>query len=198
MVVRTGPETEPAVFRHALASVRAARLRPEVTLDETPGPSRLAAHTAAFLADVVDLAGGPQGGAELASGRLVVLHEPGGHEAWDGEFRLVTYVRAALEPEMVADPLLPGVGWTWLLEALDAHGASYTAPSGTVTRVISESFGSMADEPAAAEIEVRASWTALEPDLGPHAEGWGELLCHVAGLPPLPEGVATLPRARWR
>ena len=135
---------------------------------------------------------------ELASGRLVVLHEPGGHEAWAGEFRLVTYVRAALEPEMVADPLLPSVGWTWLLEALDAHGAAYDSPSGTVTRVISESFGSMADEPAAAEIEVRASWTALEPDLAAHTEGWGELLCHIAGLPPLPEGVAALPAAVGR
>ena len=187
MVVRTGPEGEPPDFRQALLSVRSARLRPEVTLDETPGPSRLASFTAAFLADVcVDTV-------ELASGRLVVLHEPGGHEAWSGEFRLVTYVRAALEPEMVADPLLPSVGWTWLLEALDAHGAAYGSPSGTVTRVISESFGSMADEPAAAEIEVRASWTALEPDLAAHTEGWGELLCHIAGLPPLPEGVAALP-----
>jgi len=187
VAIRTGPEGEPPDFRLALSSVRSARLRPEVTLDETPGPSRLAAYTAAFLADVsVD-------SAELASGRLVVLHEPGGHEAWSGEFRLVTYVRAPLEPEMVADPLLPGVGWTWLLEALDAHGAAYRAPSGTVTRVISESFGSMADDPAAAEIEVRASWTALEPDLAAHTEGWGELLCHIAGLPPLPSGVAALP-----
>jgi len=186
VVVRTGPEGEPPDFRQALASVRSARLRPEVTLDETPGPSRLAAYTAAFLADVcVDTV-------ELASGRLVVLHEPGGHEAWSGEFRLVTYVRAALEPEMVADALLPSVGWTWLLEALDAHGAAYGFPSGTVTRVISESFGSMADEPPAAEIEVRASWTALEPDLAAHTEGWGELLCHIAGLPPLPEGVAAI------
>lgn len=187
MVVRTGPDSEPPDFRRALLSVRSARLRPEVTLDETPGPSRLAAFTAAFLADVsVDAV-------ELASGRLVVLHEPGGHEAWSGEFRLVTYVRAALEPEIVADPLLPTVGWTWLLEALEAHGAAYGSPSGTVTRVISESFGSMADEPAAAEIEVRASWTALDPDLAAHTDGWGELLCHIAGLPPLPDGVAALP-----
>lgn len=187
MAIHGGPEGEPPDFRLALSSVRSARLRPEVTLDETPGPSRLAAYTAAFLADVsVDAE-------ELASGRLVVLHEPGGHEAWSGEFRLVTYVRAPLEPEMVADPLLPSVGWTWLLEALDAHDAAYGSPSGTVTRVISESFGSMSDEPAAAEIEVRASWTALEPDLAAHTEGWGDLLCHIAGLPPLPSGVAALP-----
>jgi hypothetical protein len=89
--------------------------------------------------------------------------------------------------------MLPGVGWTWLLESLDSHGARYAEPSGTVTRVVSESFGSMSGEPSASEIEVRASWTALGPDLGPHTAGWGELLCHISGLPPLPDGVAALP-----
>ena len=45
---------------------------------------------------------------ELGTGRLVLLHDPAGHEAWQGTFRVVTYVRAELEPEMAADPLLPG------------------------------------------------------------------------------------------
>lgn len=186
MGASTGPQGEPVEFRRALATVRAARLRPEVSLDETPGPSRLASYTAAFLADVV------VDGEELASGRLVVLHEPGGHDAWQGTFRLVTYVRAALEPEMVADPMLPNVGWTWLIESLDGRGAGYAAPSGTVTRVASECFGSMAEEPASAELEVRASWTALDEDLGMHVEAWGDLLCQSAGLAPLPDGVAAL------
>lgn len=186
MGATTGPQDEPVEFRRALATVRAARLRPEVSIDETPGPSRLATHTAAFLADVV------VDGEELATGRLVVLHEPAGHDAWQGNFRLVTYVRAALEPEMVADPMLPNVGWTWLIESLDGRGAEYVAPSGTVTRVASECFGSMADEAPTAEIEVRASWTALDEDLGVHVEAWGDLLCQTAGLPPLPEGVAAL------
>ena len=62
---------------------------------------------------------------ELATGRLVLLHDPAGHEAWQGTFRVVTYVRAELEPEMASDPLLPGVGWAWLTEALDGHGAGF-------------------------------------------------------------------------
>lgn len=182
-----GPRREPVEFRRALEAVRGARLRAEVSLDETPGPSRLASFTAAFLADVaVD-------GEELATGRLVLLHEPAGHEAWQGTFRLVTYVRAALEPEMVADPMLPSVGWAWLIESLDGHHAAYGAPSGTITRVASECFGSMADEPQSAEIEVRASWTAHDENLGPHVEAWADLLCQTAGLPPLPDGVAALP-----
>jgi hypothetical protein len=126
------------------------------------------------------------GGSELATGRLVLLHDPAGQATWEGIFRLVTYVRAELEPELITDPLLPSVGWTWLLEALEARGARHLAPSGTVTRVVSESFGALRDRPASAEVEIRASWTPLEPDMGPHLAAWCELLCTLAGLPPRP------------
>ena len=77
--------------------------------------------------------------------------------------------------------------------------------SGTVTRVATESFGGMADESAAAQLEIRASWTPIAPvgadlgpelDLGPHVEAWGELLCTAVGLPPVPDGVAVIPSRR--
>jgi hypothetical protein len=96
---------------------------------------------------------------------------------------------------MVADPLLAAVGWSWLTEALAAHGADYVAPSGTVTKVASESFGAMAEERSTAQVELRASWTPLG-SLTAHVEAWGELLCTASGLPPVPEGVAPLPSRR--
>ncbi len=65
----------------------------------------------------------------------------GRHDAWHGTFRLVTLVRAELEPEMAADPLLPDVCWTWLTGALQARGLTYGEPSGTVTRASSHYFG---------------------------------------------------------
>ena len=100
---------------------------------------------------------------------------------------------------MVTDPLLANVGWSWLVDALANHGAEYSAPSGTVTSVSSESFGGMADEPPRAEIEIRASWTpVLEAEVGlvPHLAAWAELLCTTAGLPPLPAGVVMMPSRR--
>ena len=86
---------------------------------------------------------------------------PAGNAAWQGTFRCVTFARAEVDPEMVTDPLLAQVGWSWLIDALDGHGAEYVAPSGTVTSVSSESFGGMADEAPSAEVEVRASWTPV-------------------------------------
>lgn len=134
------------------------------------------------------------GGDELSSGRFVVLHNPDGHESWQGDFRVVTFARAALDLEMAADPLVTEVGWSWLTECLAAQELTVAAASGTVTRVASESFGAMADRPASAEIEIRASWTPADDSLGPHLLAWGDLLCTAAGLPPLPAGVVPLPR----
>jgi len=189
-------DAAPEGFRRAAESLRCTPVRSEVVLAEAPAPQRLAPYAVAFTADIV------VDGAELATGRLVLLHDPDGHEAWDGTFRLVSYVRAELEPDIVGDPLLPGVGWTWLTEALEARGATYIAPGGTVTRVSSESFGALADHPQSAQIEVRASWTPIvdttTPNLGPHLEAWCELLCTAAGLPPIAPGVVPIPPRRAR
>jgi hypothetical protein len=183
-------EDPPADFVNAVESLRRVRLRPEVQLDEAPAPQRLAPFAVAVTAEVVI------DDDELGNGRFVVLHDPAGHETWNGVFRIVTFVRAPLEIELASDPMVPAVGWSWLNESLTSREAPYTAASGTVTRVASESFGAMSDRPSTAEIEVRASWTALDPDLGPHLEAWGDLLCTAAGLAPLAPGVVALPRPR--
>ena len=187
-----GPGDVPDTFARALEALRSVRLRPEIDLEETPAPQRLAPHAVALSADVL-APGGPDE-AELGTGRFVVLHDPAGHETWQGTFRVVTFVRASLEPELAADPMVAQVGWSWLVEALESRRVLYTAVSGTVTRVVSEPFGSMAQREATAELEIRASWTAADSRLGPHLEAWGELLATVCGLPPLASGVvAALP-----
>lgn len=177
----------PAAFLEAVAALRGARLRPEVVIGDTPAPRRLAAHAFALTATIeVD-------GEELADGRLVLLHEPGGHEAWNGEFRLVSLGRAELEPEMADDPLLSEVGWSWLMDGLEQQGARYTEPSGTVSRCSSQYFGALAERETSTEIEIRASWTPVAASEGggaagfaEHLRAWCELLCLCAGLPPAP------------
>ena len=155
MAARNDVDAPPEEFRRALDQLRAARLRPEIFCEEMPAPQRIAPYSAALTADVTI------GGEEVGGGRLVLLYDPAGNDAWQGNFRCVAYARADIDPEMVTDPLLGAVGWTWLIEALEAHGAEFLAPSGTVTRVASESFGGMDGEPSSAEIEVRASWSPL-------------------------------------
>ncbi|CAN5376967.1 DUF3000 domain-containing protein [soil metagenome] len=180
------PDEAPHEFRTAVASLSAVPVRPEVQLEPIRPPDRLAPWSYALGAEVVC------GGEEVATGRLVLLHDPAGHEAWDGTLRLVGYVTAELDPEMAGDPLLAEVGWSWLVDALEEHGASYTAAGGTVTQTSSTRFGDIAGPSSTVDIELRASWTPLAPDLLPHVRAWIDLLSRAAGLPP--PGVAVLAR----
>ncbi|MDO5535533.1 MAG: DUF3000 domain-containing protein [Propionibacteriaceae bacterium] len=181
------------MFEEASSSLLGMVWRPEVTVEEIPAPQRIAPFAAAIAADV------DSEGVEVGNGRLVLLHDPDGNPAWDGTFRCVTFARAMVEPEMVADPLLTEVGWSWLEDALERRNAAYTAPSGTVTSVASKSFGSMEGDPDKAEVEIRASWTpeiSRGADILTHVEAWQDLLCLVSGLPLLPDGVVAIPLHR--
>jgi hypothetical protein len=177
----------PAAFQRARESLLAAEPRPEIELEDIPAPQRLAPYSAAMGASVY------RDDDELAVGRLILLFDPDGQRGWDGPIRLVAYVRADMEPEITSDPLLGPVAWSWLTEALDAHGAEYTAAGGTVTRAVSEGFGNKADDPVTTELELRASWSPLEEDLSAHVAAWCDMMCLAAGIPPVPSDVAALP-----
>ncbi|WP_020014577.1 DUF3000 domain-containing protein [Promicromonospora sukumoe] len=206
----SGPPTGvPVDFAAALADLRSAALRAEVRLTEIPAPRRVAPFSVALSGDV--LPGAPPGPRSadapdehdhdvdpLATGRFVVLYDPAGQEAWHGTFRVVTLVRATLEPEMAADPLLADVAWSWVGECLETAGLTpgtdTLADGGTVTRVLSQSYGALEGTPGAVDLEIRASWTPVGTRLGTHLRAWAALLTTAAGVPPLPEGVAALTR----
>ena len=185
-------------FERLVDLLRTFTPRAEVALIEVPAPQKLATFAFAFSADVSNglLADEED---EVANGRFVLLHEPGGQATWDGEFRCVTFVSADVDPVMQEDPLLPEVGWSWFLESLERNQCVFNAPSGTVTRVSSASFGKLSPRNDDAEIEIRASWTPIitEPqELIKHIESWCNLISEVAGLPPVPEGVSAISSAR--
>lgn len=188
------PDAGPEPFRTVVASLRAAltaNADPAVELHETAAPSRLAPYAYALTAEVLS------GDEELAAGRFIVLHDPNGQEAWDGETRVVAFATAAVEEEIGRDPLLPEVGWTWLLDALDARGVTYRAEGGTVTSTTSMRFGAMAGEPGTCDLELRCSWTPGDgDDLAAHLAAFCDVLCSMAGLPPAQPGVVRLPLRR--
>jgi hypothetical protein len=187
-------------FNRMIDLVRTFTPRSEIILEEVPAPQKLATYSFAFSADVSN---GLLGDAEdeVASGRFVLLHEPGGQDTWDGEYRCVTVVRADVDSIRQEDPMLPENGWNWFLEALDTAGCELTAPSGTVTRVASSSFGKLSPRSDEAEIEIRASWTPLissPVEIMKHIAGWCNLISEIAALPPIPEGVSAITSAKRR
>lgn len=203
-VVNTSPLNRiPAEFSAVTSVLREARSTNNVSISEIPAPARLAPYSYALGAEVradeTFLQASGETLDELATGRIVVLYDPSSPEEWEGQFRVVSYIRAELEHELGNETLLGHVAWSWLEDAFDANDCEVLAAGGTTTRVLSESFGTLAERPATIDLELRASWTPVidEPDLiGNHFEAWIDLLSTVAGLPPLPEGVSALPGRR--
>jgi hypothetical protein len=208
---RSSPPQDPgsraeAMFAAAAAafmSGRDAQVTRDLQFEDVPAPKRLAPYATAIAATV------QRDDADVAWGRLVLLYDPDGQQGWDGFFRLVAYIRADVEPEIAADPLLGEVGWSWLSEALDSHVPGYAVPSGTVTRVITEGFGAKRDELPLTGFELRASWSPAGPegltgftgsrgpgslgpgqsdldtlDLSAHIAAWCDCLSAAAGLEP--------------
>ncbi len=188
---------DTALFTQALESLRALHLRPELLLEEVPAPTRLSPHAVALSGEVVPTRDPDD--EPVAMGRFVVLFDPSAPEPWEGTWRAVTYAKATMEPEVGGDPLAGEVGWSWLIEALTARDLRWVAEAGTVTAVSSQSFGALREREPTVELEVRASWSPVvtEPSgLAHHLQAWGDLMCILAGLPPLPEGVTALPGIR--
>jgi hypothetical protein len=184
---QTTPEAVPARFTEALESIRAAEFPPQATLEEIPAPARAApfavALEAAFPADA---------DSDAASASFVLLHQPGGHVVWDGDFRIVTVAKAELEAELGSDPFVAEVAWSYLTESLELRSATTTNLAGTVTRTVSESFGALKPRGTAVGVEVRASWTPAGPDISGQLTAWLEFLAKLGGIELLPAGVVQL------
>lgn len=186
------PVQVPPAFAAGVQALTArvgGQARPGLALRLVPAPRKMAPFSVAVAAEV------SRGDLDVASGRLVVLHDPHGQQGWRGDTRVVSLVEAQVEAEMATDPALADVGWSWLLEALEQRGAAHLAAGGTVTRTVSKRFGQLEDPEDATEVEIRASWTVLAQadgalDLERHLLAWCDLLCSTSGLPP--EGVLAL------
>jgi hypothetical protein len=183
--VTTSP-AEPAHFRAAIDAMNTAQVRPEIEVAPIRPPQRLAPHSYALGAEVLhdETAPVPEQSEGDAFGRLILLYDPNGDEAWHGTTRLVAYIQADVDATLASDSLLPEVAWSWLVDALEAHHEPLTALGGTVTSTSSVRFGNIAGPARAHQLEVRASWTPLSDVLGPHVEAFCEVLAYAAGLPP--------------
>ena len=191
----TQSSTSPEVFRRAVDGLSSVSTRTEIALGPIRPPQQLAPFTYALGAEVTSTDDVD------AFGRLILLHDPDGHEAWDGTLRLVAYVQAEVDEALAEDALLPEVAWSWLVDSLAESGAATTALGGTVTATSSMRFGDIAGPRRTHQVELRASWTVLgsgSQDTGPggghdlarHAVAFCSLLAQAAGLPPA--GVSAL------
>lgn len=206
---------EPDAFAQLRAYVSAGGTRTETTVTEIPSPSRMAPFSIALAADVSGVEHGID--SDLGTGRFIALYDPDEPEGWHGAYRIVSFAQAPLEPEIGVDEFVADVTWSWLVDALAAHGAEYDHASGTATKIISRGYGELAAQGDGAQLELRASWTPRVVDLGgaglggaglgraglggagfggvdlvAHVAAWEEIVAMLAGLPPSSDGVTLL------
>ena len=183
------PIALPETFARAVAGLRSARPRPEIVLEEVGAPQRLAPYAFALSATVL------RDDDEVASGRLILLHDPAGHEAWQGTLRLVTYVTAELEVDLAADPLLPGVGWTWLTDALErARGGATGRSAARSPRPCRPGSATWPAHPPPATSRSAPPGRRSTTTWPRTCSAWCALLASTAGLPP--PGVTALAERR--
>lgn len=178
-------------WEEVVASLKSVEVRPEFLLEEVPAPARLAPKSFALGLDVVNA-----DDEDLANGRFVVLHDPAGQETWDGNLRIVTFVRAPIENDVVTDELFDDVAWSWLMDSLNNSIEGFHNISGTVTRTVSKSFAGIENRQRDADVEIRASWTPNSTDIGDQLKVWLSFVEQCAGLAPLPPGVSAISRNR--
>ena len=189
MAARNDVDAPPEEFRKALDQLRAARLRPEIFCEEMPAPQRIAPYSAAMTADVT------VGGEDVGGGRLVLLYDPAGNDAWQGDVP-VRGLRARRHRPRDGDRPAARRGRLDLADR-GAHGARRRVPRPERHR----HPGGVGElrrhgrRPPAPRSRCAPPGRRSGPST-PHVEAWGDLLCTAAGLPPVPAGVVAMPNRR--
>ena len=176
-------------------------MRPEIELGPIRPPQRLAPFSYALGAEVrhPETAIVPERSEGDAFGRLILLHDPEGAEAWDGTMRLVAYIQADLDSSEAVDPLLPEVAWSWLVDALEAQRRARHRPRRHRHRdhvgALRRHLRPAARPPAGAARVVDGDDARTGRRT---SQAFCEVLEHAAGLPPAGRDRPELPHPRLR
>jgi len=183
----------PAQFKAAAMGLTELMLRNELETEQIPAPKEIAPYALAFSAQVPNPADTPM---NRGVGRLVFLHNPEEFDTWGSNMRIIAYGKSPLESDVAMQEDAANYWWEWLMRALDYRGAKYSHEAGTITRMTSTGMGALATDRENTEIEIRASWSPTEDDLGAHLGAWQDLISGMAGYPIGGEGVARIARAQ--
>jgi hypothetical protein len=171
-----------ADFQLAAMSLRQASIREDVNITEIASPDKMAKHSIALAANVGLDAHDSR--SDKGTGRFVLLNSEEPQDGWGGNFRIICFAKSPLETDIGQDEMITDVCWAWLEDSLRSRGAKYTLQAGTITRIISEGYGSISGQSDHAELELRASWSPTDSNFAAHLEAWQDLLCMMSGLPP--------------
>ncbi|MCH4249761.1 MAG: DUF3000 domain-containing protein [Microbacteriaceae bacterium] len=166
-------------FEEACARFESGEGRGDVLVQTVDAPSAIAPHTAAWHAKIQSPSPAP------GQGRLALAFDPDSPESWGGPFRVILFLTVPLDTAVAQDPLLAEVAWSWLTDALGENAPGSHSVAGTISKTFNTGFGALATHREGTVLELRASWTPLEAELGGCRTAWVQALALFAGLPPV-------------
>jgi len=130
-----------ADFQLAVMSLRQATIREGVNITEIPSPDKIAKYSVALAANIgIDA---HENRSDQGTGRFVLLNSDETQEGWGGNYRIICFAKSPLETDIGQDELITDVCWAWLEDALRSRSARYASEAGTITRIISQGYGSI-------------------------------------------------------
>lgn len=179
----------PAQFAAAALSLGQPILRSELNTSQIPAPEKIAPWALAFAAQAPNPADTPM---NRGVGRIVFLYDPEQFDTWGSNMRVIAYGKSPLESDLGIEEDVAHFWWEELVRALKNHNAKYSHEAGTITKMTSTGMGSLSNDPGTSEVEIRASWSPQEDELGPHLAAWQDLIAGMAGFGIDGEGVTRL------
>ena len=186
-------KSAPDQFKLAAMGLKEAMLRSELETNEIPAPPKIAPFALAFSAQVPNPADTPM---NRGVGRLVFLHNPEEFDTWGSNMRVIAYGKSPLENDLGMQEDAANYWWEWLMRALEFRGAKFSHEAGTITKMSSTGMGALATDKDHSEVEMRASWSPQEDNLGPHFAAWQDLIAGMAGFEIGGEGVVRFAKAQ--
>jgi len=181
----------PAEFATAALGLAEPFFRGEIKTTQIPAPKGIAPTALAFAAEVPNKADTAD---NRGVGRIVFIHDPEQFAIWGSNFRVIAYGKSPVETDTHRDEDPAFYYWNLLIRALEKHNVKYLNEAGTVTKMTSTGMGSLSNEAAHSEVELRASWSPTEADFGNHFAAWQDLIATMAGN--MLEGEDVTPLAR--
>ena len=188
------PDRVPAEFKNAAAGLDSPLLRAELVSEQIHSPEGISKDSLAFATEAPNKASETK---NRGVGRLVFIYDKKQSETWGGNMRIIAYGKSPMK-ESERGVQEDDSHWYWgmLIRALINHGAKFINEAGTVTTIKSKGMGSIAEDTTSTEIEIRASWTPVDGDFGPHFAAWQDLIAGMAGFNPDGEVVVELRKAQ--
>lgn len=171
----------PAAFKLALLSIRQTKLPPHLVIEEIPLPHKETAFGVAISArtKIQDSGDKPAG-----IGRFALFYDYDPPLGWDDTMRCVIYVESQIDMQLATDSLAPQVAWSWLTESLINANPGHSSLVGTVSVEVNQAFGGLTLGGNEAQIQIRASWSPQNQQVGPDFTAWLNTLLLCSGLDP--------------